>query len=360
MLGAGRAAAALAAVDEIHPEADERELAAGLLVARASCLIVLKRFSEAVEPLQRYLQDLPEGPEAAACSARLIVARAESGDDEAAMQAYERFRSQFSGHTLILPTTEYLADRAAAKKQWDAARGLYQVLADNRESPDYAAKGLAGLGKMQLKTGSAEDSAKTFETLLDKAPEGPQAAEAAFLRARSLESSDRWEEALEAYRAVIDRFPTTAQAPQALLACAQLQELAGQITLKRCRCWSNSHSNTVIRPRCPRHSTRWPGCRPINSVRRTRTRHFGVSRQTMRGRGTGPTPSIAWRSGLYRCPTPRPRNNGSTDCRRPTTSIRTSVPTGSTCKGSWPSMDINGRRPCLPCRGWPANSAATN
>ena len=181
MLGAGRADAALAAVDEIHPEADERELAAGLLVARASCLIAQKRFSEAIEPLQRYLQDLPEGPEAAACSARLIVARAESGDDEAAMQAYERFRSQFSGHTLILPTTEYLADRAAAKQKWDAARGLYQVLADNRESPEYAAKGLAGLGKMQLKTGSAEDSAKTFETLLDKAPEGPQAAEATFL-----------------------------------------------------------------------------------------------------------------------------------------------------------------------------------
>ena len=49
-------------MDEIQPEADERELAAGLLVARASCLIALKRFSEAVEPLQRYLQDLPEEP----------------------------------------------------------------------------------------------------------------------------------------------------------------------------------------------------------------------------------------------------------------------------------------------------------
>ena len=102
------------------------------------------------------------------------------------------FCSQFAGHRLILPTTEYLADRAAAKQQWDAVSGLYQVLADNGESPDYAAKGLAGLGKMQLKTGSAEDSAKTFETLLDRAPAGPQAAEAAYLRACSLESSDRW------------------------------------------------------------------------------------------------------------------------------------------------------------------------
>ena len=32
------------------------------------------------------------------------------------MRAYERFCSQFAGHTLILPTTEYLADSQAAEK----------------------------------------------------------------------------------------------------------------------------------------------------------------------------------------------------------------------------------------------------
>lgn len=230
LLGVGRADAALSMLDGIRPGANERELAAGLLVARASCLIALKRFAEAIEPLQNYLQEHPEGPEAAACSARLVVALAESGDDEAAAQSFQRFRERFAGHALLLPTAEYLADRAAARQQEEVARGLYQMLADSRESPDYVAKGLAGLGKMQLKAGSAADSAKTFTTLLDQAPLSPQAAEAAFLRAKSLEGSDRSAEAAEAYRAVVDRFPATSQAPRALLACAQLQERLGKHT----------------------------------------------------------------------------------------------------------------------------------
>jgi len=227
LLGAGRAEAAWAMSETIHPAADEKELAAGLLVVRASCLIALTRFAEAIEPLRRYLMDWPQGAEAAACSARLVVALAESGDEDAARAACERFRQQFAGHELVLPTTEYLADRAAARQQWDVASQLYQLLADNQDSPDYAAKGLAGLGRTQLKTGSAEASAKTFETLLDRSPASPQAAEAAYLRARSLETSDRAAESLEAYREVLDRFPESPQVPHVLLASARLQERLG-------------------------------------------------------------------------------------------------------------------------------------
>ena len=227
-LGAGNYEQSLAALDQVRPQPQDGELAAGVHVARASALLALKRFADAVEPLRAYLASHPQGPDAAECTARLAVALAETGDFDEAEKAWTALEEKHATCPLFLPTTHYLAHRAQAQGKLDLARRLFTALAENKSSPEYAAKGLAGLGKLQLESGQAEDSSHTFEKLLAQAPERSQAAEAALLRARALEAEKRHDAALTAYRLVWEQFADSGQAPSAMLDAARLHERLGQ------------------------------------------------------------------------------------------------------------------------------------
>lgn len=230
LIGDGQFDAALNALEPVEPLAEEAELRGGLLVARASALIGLKRYADAVEPLRRYLATLPQGPDAAESAARLCVSLAESGDLAGAVAAHEKFRGQFRSDPLFLPTTEYLAERLLGDNQPDKARELFTVLSESGNPPDFVAKGLKGIGKAQMKSGKSEDSAKTFSRLMQQSPEDSQAVEAALLRARSLESASQPAEAVAAYRELAERFPKSPQAPSALEAAAQIEERQGHKT----------------------------------------------------------------------------------------------------------------------------------
>ena len=104
---------------------------------------------------------------------------------------------------------------------------LFRILAEDELSGEYAAKGLAGLGKTQLETGRTKESAATFARLLEHAPQSARAAEASLLHARSLEADGRDEAALAAYESVFKEFGGSEYAPRAMLAAAQLYEKLG-------------------------------------------------------------------------------------------------------------------------------------
>jgi TolA-binding protein len=228
LLGDGQYDAALTALDKVQPAATETELASGILVARASALISLQRYAEAAKPLRDYLAANPQGADAGECTARLCIALSESGDLPGALAAYATYREQFRQHTLFLPTTHYLAEQALTQNQLETARELFTLLSESSDAGEYAAKGLAGLGKTQLKSGQTEASAQTFATLVENIPDSPQAAEAALLRAKSLETPERTAEAITAYLAVAEKFAQSPQAPAALQSAAQLSEKEGK------------------------------------------------------------------------------------------------------------------------------------
>ncbi len=230
LIGDGRYDAAIKALDPIQPLPDETDLQGGMLVARASALIGMKQYADAVEPLRRYLAIQPQGPDAAESSARLCVSLAESGDLAGAVAVYENFRGPFRNDPLFLPTTEYLAERLLGGNQPGKARELFTVLSENGNPPDFVAKGLKGVGRTQMKSGTNDNSAKPLARLLQQSPEESQAAEAARLRARSLEAAGQAAEAVTAYCELAARFPKSPQAPSALDAAAQIEERQGHKT----------------------------------------------------------------------------------------------------------------------------------
>jgi TolA-binding protein len=125
---------------------------------------------------------------------------------------------------LFLPTTQYIAERAHAEGEVDLAARLFKRMTAEGTPQEYVAKGLAGLGKTQLKGGDAAASADTFAELLEMAPERTQAAEAALLRARSLEAEQQHDAALAAYLLVLEDFEESQQAPWAMFSAAKLHE----------------------------------------------------------------------------------------------------------------------------------------
>ncbi len=213
---------------EIVPSDEEAELRDHVAVAKSNALLGLERYEEAVAPLLAYLEAQPQGLDAAACRAKLTICYVELNRPEQFQQAFRQFRDIDAHSEHFLPTVAYLADRTSARGDTEFARELYALLTADGNSPDDVAKGLAGLGRLQLQRGDAAGSAKTFERLLDKAATSSEAPQAGLLRARSLERTQHEDAALAAYRLVMENYPTSAEAPVAMFEAAKLHDRLGQ------------------------------------------------------------------------------------------------------------------------------------
>ena len=90
-LGASQPAAAVTALDGIPLGDSEQDFTDAVLVARASALMSLKRYTEAVEPLGAYLKSQPDGRDAADCRSELAIALAATNRLELARTAYAEY-----------------------------------------------------------------------------------------------------------------------------------------------------------------------------------------------------------------------------------------------------------------------------
>jgi len=228
LLGAERYAEALQALDGIVVADDKSLLHQNVLVARASALVALQRYADALESLHRYLEAHPEGPDAAACRAKLVICHAELKEIEPTRAALEEFQRRDAASEVFLPTVSYLADLFARRGESDLARELYTILSADGRPTEYLAKGLAGLGKLELTAGRADQSALLFEKLRD-ATDDPQArARAELLRARALESAEQREAALRVYLAIAQQDRLMDEAITATFEAAKLYDQLGQ------------------------------------------------------------------------------------------------------------------------------------
>jgi cellulose synthase operon protein C len=220
--GLGRYAEALAALASAPAEAKE-PLKTDALALRGSLLFALKRYAEAVAPLEALLAAKPGGEVVAQATARLAICLARSAQIERAKQVYTDLKAKHPGHAVIAPTAERLAEAALDANDPVWAAELSLQLAKTANSREYELKGKFNLGWSQFKAGRPAEAAATFDELLKGNPPEAMAAEAALVRGHALESLDQTGPAMAMYETVIERHPKSLQHADALLAAARLQ-----------------------------------------------------------------------------------------------------------------------------------------
>ncbi|MBI2481046.1 MAG: tetratricopeptide repeat protein, partial [Planctomycetia bacterium] len=227
-LAVGRPEDALTALSSISPAPEAAALRDNVAVATASALMALHRYEEAIKPLSAYITSQPEGADAPACRAKLTICYLELNDLESLQTAFRGYQDHDAATPSFLQTIAYLAEQSIVKGHLEFGRELYALLAADTNPEEFVAKGLAGLGKLQLAQGDIDGSAKTFGRLLDKAGTSDEAPRAGLMRARSLEQAQQFDTALATYRLVIDNYPAAPESSIAMFEAARLHDRLGQ------------------------------------------------------------------------------------------------------------------------------------
>jgi TolA-binding protein len=204
----------------------DAQLRADAIRLQAAALVALKKFAEAIGPLESFLKLTPEADAAAQAQAQLAVCYAETGKWDQARTAYETLCKSTVSPEIALPTAEILAEAALTGGQQEWSAELFKSLARDGNPTAQAAKGLAGLAWSELRGGHLAEAADHFQQLLERCPDDPLAAGACLARGQIFEREKRFDEALAAYQQVLDRYGSGESAPQALLGAARVEELA--------------------------------------------------------------------------------------------------------------------------------------
>jgi len=223
LLGSKRHGEALVQLDQLVEVREPDKLVGGIQAARASALLELKRYDQAVQPLSVYLSRQPAGPDAEKCRSQLAVTYARLGRWDDVRETFNVMREARENRQLFLSTVQYIAEVAYAQERRDVARLMFEELARDGNPEHYIAQGISGLAWIDWhQQQEADSSAHRFEELLQRFPDSPLAAEAAMMRGRALEQDDRPEGALAMYRLVMDRYGDSSHVDAAMLAAARV------------------------------------------------------------------------------------------------------------------------------------------
>jgi len=207
-------------------------LKADAQLTHGSILVAMKRYADAVEPLQAFLAGEPDGTQPSGeepdidsrvkARGELAICFARTDRLDEAKKLYAELLQEFPTHELIGPTTEQLAEAAydAGDARWSVE--LFNRLSTGAPSSESQWKGLLGLGWSQFKGGQLHEAAATFGDLLGQNPSSEIEAEAATVRGQIFEQLGQFDSALAMYDRVLENCPTSKQYPQVLLAAARL------------------------------------------------------------------------------------------------------------------------------------------
>ena len=214
---------ALAAILPVVDNANG-QLRSDALSTQGTLLLALKKYAEAIAPLEAFLAEKPSGDAEAKVLGELAICYARASQLDKAKKLYADLLKQHPGHALIAPTTERLAEAAYDANDTAWASQLSGQLVALNASKEYELKGNLSLGWSQFKAGKLAEAATTFDDLLKKNPPDAIAAEAALVRGRILQEMGRNETALTMYDLAIERYPESKQHADALLAAARLRD----------------------------------------------------------------------------------------------------------------------------------------
>jgi TolA-binding protein len=220
---------ALASLEQIGDLPADDALADSVEDARCSALLGLERYAEAARLLQSRLEMLPANSERAnSLRVQLAVALARSGNLTDAISQIELLPATATSDPDVAAAVLVAAEKAYDGKQLLVAQRLFSLISAEHVPPAERGQALSGLAWTQFRLAGKQASAATFERLLRDYPDSPLAAEAALLRARSLEDTQQADAALATYRLVIDKYSDSPLVPQALWGAARLHEKLDQ------------------------------------------------------------------------------------------------------------------------------------
>jgi TolA-binding protein len=227
--GMGRHAKALELLADIESPSKRRStttMDARLL--RASLLMDLDRFTEAIGPLEDLLAASPLRDRAARAQAQLAICLARCNKRGAADAALTALVEAHPTQADSLAAIEQLAEIAYERGDWARAERRFRMLADHGANKLMVDRGLSGIGWTQWSRGRFAEAADTFEKLLARKPEDRLAACAGWARAYALEKLGRTDDALAMYHSVIEDYPENSQSFKVLLSAARLSGRLGR------------------------------------------------------------------------------------------------------------------------------------
>ncbi len=195
-----------------------------------SSLLALKRYSEAIAPLESFLTEKPEGDTAVRARGALAVAYARTGKLEESKTLFSPLVEIQPDHALLPAVAEQLGEAAYAAGNVEWAMSLFEWLSHNGGTPEYRRKGLSGAAWSSYKLEKLPEAAALFAELLESEPPAPMAAEASLARGRILEEMGQLDAALALYDHVVENHADAKikEYPLALLAAARLRRRLDQ------------------------------------------------------------------------------------------------------------------------------------
>jgi TolA-binding protein len=192
-------------------------------------LVQLGKYDRASAEFKQVLARDPNGPLARQALFRVGETSHLAGQREAARRALEEFRNKYPDDKLNERAVAYLdeteistAESLMAGKRFSDAEEKLEAFLKARPSAKSADRALGQLAVCQLQLGEYDKAAETFARLLDRFPESPAAAEAAWSRGQALERLKKFDAALASYQVVIDKHANSPRFDDALIAAAQI------------------------------------------------------------------------------------------------------------------------------------------
>jgi TolA-binding protein len=223
-------------------ESASEHLKADALLLRGSILLSMRRFADAIVPLEKYMRGNPVGDGVVQAAGQLAICYARCKQVGKAKKIYADLREKYPKHPLLAPATEQLAEAAfdADDAAWSAELSSILIELGKQkasemqaaskapgapvpESTTYEIKGLAGLGWSQYKSGQLTEAAATFDRVLQMQPSDDLAAEVVYARGQVLEKLEQFDSALALYDLAIEKYPKAIQHPDAMYAAARLR-----------------------------------------------------------------------------------------------------------------------------------------
>jgi TolA-binding protein len=224
------AGACLQLADDLLAKFPDSPLAAQAKLAKGQALAALNKPAEAAEALQSLVDSATDSDPAAAelrtrAQSLLALSQAKLGQFDEAKQAVTQLVDSAADTDLTSDLKVRVGEMAQAAGKSDVAEELLTGVANGSEK--VAGRARTGLAWSHFEAGRWNEAATAFQQVLDADPDGPQAAEAALLRGRSLEHLEQFDQALVMYMQVAERYPEASRAAEGLLRAARLNEQLG-------------------------------------------------------------------------------------------------------------------------------------
>ena len=180
-----------------------------------------------LEQAARLFQNvIVRGPEtrwATACQGPLAVCYARAGQHEQARQAFQKWQDTTESTATSDALIFHLAEAALQHEQWEWAEQLFGQLTESKQT-DRRAQGLSGVAWARYRSEKYQEALAAFRQLVREYPTNNLAQEAVYMEAVLFEKLQQPDQAITAYTSLLEKYAEHPRRPDALYRTAMLLE----------------------------------------------------------------------------------------------------------------------------------------